>query len=57
MKLHAVAPGGPPEGQCKKEQKMVCNTAYDEPFRRWWLKTEDAVGFILSTAAEDKGCC
>ena len=22
MKLHAVAPGGPPEGQCKKEQEM-----------------------------------
>jgi hypothetical protein len=20
MKLHAVAPGGPPEGQCEKEQ-------------------------------------
>ena len=23
LKLHAVAPGGPPEGQCKKEEKAL----------------------------------
>jgi hypothetical protein len=23
-KPHAVAPGGPPEGQCRKEQELVC---------------------------------
>ena len=22
MKLHAVAPGGPPEGQCKEEKRV-----------------------------------
>jgi hypothetical protein len=22
MKLHAVAPGGPPEGQCKKKKRL-----------------------------------
>ena len=33
MKLHAVAPGGPPEGQCKKEHEMVCNTTFDDRFR------------------------
>ena len=26
MKLHAVAPGGPPEGQCQRKQEMVSNT-------------------------------
>ena len=35
MKLHAVAPGGPPEGQCKEEQeqemKLVHNTIFDDP--------------------------
>ena len=28
-----MAPGGPPEGQCKEEQEMVCYTTYDDPFR------------------------
>jgi hypothetical protein len=28
LKLHAVAPGGPPEGQCKKEHEMICNTYF-----------------------------
>jgi hypothetical protein len=32
MKLHAVAPGGRPEGQCKKEQEMVCNRTIDNLF-------------------------
>jgi hypothetical protein len=33
MKLHAVAPGGPPEGHCRKEQEMVCDTNFDDSFR------------------------
>ena len=33
MELHAVAPGGPPEGQCKKEHELVCNTTFDDLFR------------------------
>jgi hypothetical protein len=34
LKLHAVAPGGPPEGQCEKEQehKLVCDRTFDDPF-------------------------
>ena len=31
MKLHAVAPGGPPEGQCKEEQDMVCTGLLTAP--------------------------
>ena len=31
MKLHAVAPGGPPEGQCKVDQEIVSDTALDDP--------------------------
>ena len=33
MKLHAVAPGGPPEGQYKKTQQLFCYTSFDSPFR------------------------
>jgi hypothetical protein len=32
LKLHAVSPGGPPEGHCNKEQEVVCYTNFDEPF-------------------------
>ena len=28
-----MAPGGPPEGQCKKEQETICDTNIDDPFR------------------------
>jgi hypothetical protein len=28
-----VAPGGPPEGQCKKTQRLVCYTNLDNSFR------------------------
>ena len=31
MKLHAVAPGGPPEGQCIKKQEMVLDAKLDDP--------------------------
>ena len=40
MKLHAVAPGGPPEGQCEKSRKMVCNTTFDDPFRKLVIATD-----------------
>ena len=33
MKLHAVAPGGPPEGHCKKKRNIACTTTFDDPFR------------------------
>ena len=33
MNLHAVAPGGPPEGQCKKKQILGCYTTLDNTFR------------------------
>ena len=32
MKLHAVAPGGPPEGQFRKTQKLSYFTSFDSPF-------------------------
>ena len=39
IELHAVAPGGPPEGQCEKEKEMVNNrTSRPLPYReasRW----------------------
>jgi hypothetical protein len=33
MKLHAVAPRGPPEGQYKKTQDLVGYTSFDSSFR------------------------
>jgi hypothetical protein len=44
-KLHAVAPGEPPEGHCKKEQRLVDYTTFDDYFR-----TEASAIRLVATA-------
>ena len=33
MKLHAVAPGGPPEDHCEEKHEMLFGPNFDDPFR------------------------
>jgi hypothetical protein len=37
VKLHAVAPGGLPEGHCDKEQEMICDTNIYNPCRTRYM--------------------
>ena len=47
LKLHAVAPGGPPEGQCKEAQEMVCSAVLTAPSRITKARSQSRVGSLV----------